>query len=81
MSTFQDPRKMWLATGNLLTVWWKMQSLGLSLQQPLAFWLWLSQASLSASREGGPYVAASLLSFGIHSILCSVIVPRVTVRL
>ena len=72
---------MWLATENLLTVWWKMQSLGLRLQQPLAFWLWLSQACLSASGEGGPYVAASLLSFGIHSILCSVIMPGVTMRL
>ena len=24
MSTIQDPRKTWLATGSLLTVWWKM---------------------------------------------------------
>ena len=23
-STIQDPRKMWLTTGSLLTVWWKM---------------------------------------------------------
>ena len=28
MSTIQDPRKMWLATGSLLTFWWKMLSLG-----------------------------------------------------
>ena len=24
MSTVQDPRKMWLANGSLLTVWWRM---------------------------------------------------------
>ena len=28
MSTLQDPRKTWLATGNLLTVSWRMPSLG-----------------------------------------------------
>ena len=31
LSSVQDPRKTWLATGNLLTVWWRMPSLGLSL--------------------------------------------------
>ena len=41
MSTVQDPRKTWLATGSLLTVWWKMQSLGLRLQQAFSFQLWL----------------------------------------
>ena len=69
---------MWLATGNLLTVWWKMLSLGLGLQQPLAFQLWLSHACLSASRKGGPYTAEALLSFDIHSILCSVSAPSIT---
>ena len=29
MSTIQDPRKTWLATGSRLTVWWRMPSLGL----------------------------------------------------
>ena len=28
MSSIQDPRKAWLATGNLLAVWWRMPSLG-----------------------------------------------------
>ena len=42
MSIVQDPRKTWLATGGLLTVWWRMPSLGPSL--PLAFQLWLSPA-------------------------------------
>ena len=31
MSTIQDLRKTWLAAGSLLTVWWKMPSLGLRL--------------------------------------------------
>ena len=61
----QDPRKMWLATGSLLTVWWKMQSLGLRLQQPLAFHFWLLHTCFSASGEGGPQMAASCFSSGI----------------
>ena len=43
---------MWLVTGNLLTVWWRMLSLGLRLQQPLAFRLWLLKNCLSASQLG-----------------------------
>ena len=31
MSTIQDLKKVWLAAGSLLTVWWKMPSLGLRL--------------------------------------------------
>ena len=78
MSTIQDSRKTWLATGSLLTVQWKMWSLRPRFQQPLIFRLWLSLACFSASGEGEPYTAASLLSFGIHSILCVVNVPGVT---
>ena len=36
MPTIQDTRKTWLATGSLLTVWWKISSLGPRLQQALA---------------------------------------------
>ena len=53
MSTIKDPRKTWLATGSLLTVWWSMLSLGPRLQQPLAYWLWLLHTCLSASRGRG----------------------------
>ena len=70
---------MCLATGSLLTVWWKMRCLGPRLQHPLAFWLWLPHTCPSASRERGTYIAAGLLSSDIHSILCSVSVPGVTV--
>ena len=41
MWTAQDPRKMCLATGSPLRVCWKIWSLGLRLQQLLAFQLWL----------------------------------------
>ena len=34
----------------------------------------------SASGDGGPYMAAGLLSFGICSILCSVSVPGVLIE-
>ena len=56
---------MWLAAGSLLTVGWKMLSLGLRLQQPFAFWFWLSQACLSASGEegAGMQLASSPLVF------------------
>ena len=71
MSTVQDPKKTWLSTGNLLTVWWKMRSLGLRLQQPLAFQLLFLHACLSASRDRGPYLAADLLSFVFaQSLFC-----------
>ena len=78
ISVAHNPRKMRLATGSQLTVWWQILSLGPSLQQPLVFCLWLWLACLSASGEGRPY-AAGLLSFGNRSILCSVNAPGVTV--
>ena len=53
MSAVQDPSKAWLATGSLLTVWWRMPSLGPRLS--LALQLWLSPACLSAPGGGeGP---------------------------
>ena len=78
ISIFQDPRKRCLATGSLLTVWWKMRCLGPRLQHPLAFWLWLPHTCPSASRERGTYIAVGFLSSDIHSILCSESAPGVT---
>lgn len=49
MSTFQD-LKSWLANGSLLMVSWSMPSVGPQL--PLAFWLWLLPACVSASSVG-----------------------------
>ena len=77
-ATIQDPRKTWLAAGSRLTVWWKMLSLGLRLQHPLAFQLWLLQACLSASgqRGAGLQPASSPLVFvQPRSTLCSVSRP------
>ena len=73
MSIVQDPRKTWLATGSLVTVWWRMLSLGPRL--PLAFRLWLLPTCLSASGWEVGWSAASYLSSGICSILCSVSRP------
>ena len=63
MSTVQGPRKTWLTTGGLLSVWWRMPSLGPRL--PLSLWLWLLPACLSASGGGwaGPLPAISPLVF------------------
>ena len=52
MSTVQYPRKTWLATGSMLTIWWRMPSLGLRFS--LAFQLWLSPACLCLWQEDGP---------------------------
>ena len=57
--TAQGPRKVRLATGSLLRVWWKIRSLGLRLQQILAFHLWLLLACLSNSKDRGPYMQAA----------------------
>ena len=68
MSTVQDPRKTWLATGSLLTVWWRMPSLVPRL--PLTFRLWMSHACLSASSGGwaGLQLAGSFLVFTQSSV-------------
>ena len=39
MSTVQDPRKTWLATGSLLTVWWRMLGSGAEIAPCLRLWL------------------------------------------
>ena len=69
MSTIQHPRKMWLETGNLLTVWWKMPSLGPRLHQPLAFPFWLSHFSASSRRGAYMQPACSLLIFAQFFVL------------
>ena len=70
MSTIQDPRKTWLATGSLLTVWCRMLSLGPRF--PLTFLLWLSPACPLPPAGGG----ASCYPLVIDgSVLCSVSRP------
>ena len=59
---------------SLLTVLWKMPSLGLGLQQPLAFQLWLSQVCLSAPGVGrgkGPVCSQlALLWYSLNLVFC-----------
>ena len=61
MSTIQDPRKTWLVTGSLLSVWWRMLSVGQD----------CSPACLSASGRGcaGPQPASSPLVFAQSFVL------------
>ena len=74
MPTVQDPRKMWLATRSLLTVWWKMLVSGAEIGAVPCL-LALAVACLSASGGVRGLYAAGYLSFGICSILCSVSRP------
>ena len=67
MSSVQDPRKAWLATGSQLTVWWRMPSLGLF----APFWLWMLPACVPASCGGwaGSLPASSPLVFAQSFVL------------
>ena len=47
-----------------------MPSLQLRLQQPLAFWLWLSQVCLSASGRGGAGTQPALLWYSLNPSFC-----------
>ena len=75
----QPSRKMWLATGSLLTVWWRMLCLGQRV--PLAFLLWLSPACLSASSTGEEPVGSwlALLWYLLNPFFCEP--ARLRVRL
>ena len=78
MSTVQDPRKTWLATGSLLTVRWRMPVSGAEIVPCL--WLWLLHACLSASGGGEGPVHSQLALLSIPSILCSVSWPGCTLE-
>ena len=71
MSTVQDPRKTWLATGSLLTVWWRMPVSGVEIAAAPCL-LVLSVACLPLCLWLGGGACTQLSSFGIGSILCSV---------
>ena len=80
MSTIKNPRKPWLATGNLLSLVEDAISGAEIATAPclpalaiahLPFCLW----------GGRAHMAASLFSFGIPSIICSVVEPGITVWL
>ena len=63
---------MWLVTGSLLTVWWRMPSLGPRL--PLAFQLWLLPTCLSAlgklGEEGSVCNWLALLWCSLNPLFC-----------
>ena len=71
MSTVQDPRKTWLATGSLLTVWWRMPVSGVEIAAAPCL-LVLAVACLPLCLWLGGGACTQLSSFGIGSILCSV---------
>ena len=71
MSTIQDPKKTWLATGNLLTFWWRMPCLGLRL--PFAFMPCLPPACPSASsgvQEGLVHSRLAVLWYLLNLLFC-----------
>ena len=71
MSTVQDPRNVWLATGRLLTVWLRMLVSGAELDPCLPA---LAAACLPLVGHG---LVHSLLALPcIHSVLCSVSGPQ-----
>ena len=74
MSTIQDPRKSWLATGSLITVWWRMPSLGPRLPPHLPA-LAITLLPLCIWRGDGSVCSQLALSWRVHSILCSVSGP------
>ena len=68
MSTIQNPRKTWLVTGSLLTVWWRMPSQGPRL--PL---LALAVACLTLclqQREGLVHCRLAVLCCSLNSFFC-----------
>ena len=72
ISTIQDPRKTLLATGSLLTVWWKMQSLGEDCSSPLPSGSGCHTAASPALGREGPkqQLACSPCSLGHNPLFC-----------
>ena len=70
MSTIQDPRKTWLETRSLLTVWWRMPVSGVRFQQLLAFWLWHACLCVSGYGEGPVHSQLSLLLYLLNPLFC-----------
>ena len=70
MSTIQDPRKTWLATGSLLTVWWRMLVSGAELA-PCLQALAVPCLPLCFQRGEGPFhIQLALLWYLLSPFLC-----------
>ena len=78
MSTIQDPRKTWLATGSLPTVWWRMPVSGARIAPRLPA-LAVTCLPLCLQRREGP-VCSQLALLWCSSILCSVSGPGCTLE-
>ena len=75
MSVVHDPRRMWLATGSLLTVWWRMTVSGTKIGAgPCLLALAVTLLPLCLWWGIGACMQPIAL-FGIRSILCSVSRP------
>ena len=68
MSSVQDPRKACLATGSLLTIWWRMPSLGLSL--PLSGFGCRPPTSLTPVGDGRDRSRLALLWYFLSPLFC-----------
>ena len=61
---------MRFATGSLLTVWWKMRSLGPRLQKPVDFGLWLARLPVPPRREGPVCSLLALFRYLFNPMFC-----------
>ena len=68
MSSIEDPRKAWLATGSLPAVWWMMRSLGLNM--PLSRSGCCPPASLPLVETGPVGCWLALLWYSLSLLLC-----------
>ena len=72
MSTVQDPRKTWLATGSLLTVWWRMPVFGAKIAAAPCL-LALAVTHLPLYLQQGEGLACSrlaLLWYSLNPLFC-----------
>ena len=71
MSTIQDPRKTWLATGSLLTVWWRMPVFGVEIAAASCLPFGCHPPASLAPAAGGPRTqpASSPLVFAQSFVL------------
>ena len=72
MSTIQDPRETWLATGSLLTVWWRMAISGAKIGAAPCHLALAVHACFSDSTGGeGPVCSRlALLWYSLNPLFC-----------
>ena len=70
MSTIQNPRKTWLVTGSLLTVWWRMPSLWPRLPHCLPALAVPCLPLCLQQREGLVHCRLAVLCCSLNSFFC-----------